>query len=115
MKEIKCPYCGVEMDLNHDDGQGYDENIIHTDYCSKCKKNFVYTTSISFDYYPEKADCLNGSEHDFKPTNTFPKFLTKMFCRQCGESRNPTTEEKELYSIPTYEQYLKESKITETK
>jgi hypothetical protein len=96
MKDIECPYCGFEQDVNHDDGYGYDENEKYQQECEKCKKTFIYTTTISFYHEADKADCLNGSSHDFKQTHTFPKQFIKMECSMCGERRNPTKEEMEI-------------------
>jgi uncharacterized protein with PIN domain len=111
MKDTNCPYCNTEIDINHDDGYGYDENKTHQQYCGKCDKNFIYGTSISFYYEVSKADCLNDGNHDFKPTKTFPEFMKEMECTMCRTTRKPTNEERITYSIPTYEEYLKEQKI----
>lgn len=27
--DVECPYCGAEQEINHDDGQGYDEGVLH--------------------------------------------------------------------------------------
>lgn len=95
-KDLECPYCGFCQDVNHDDGFGYEENVKHQMCCENCDKEFVFTTSISYDYEPEKADCLNGAEHDWKPTITFPKEYTKMYCKMCDEHRCMTTKERKL-------------------
>lgn len=63
--DLYCPYCGAPNEVNHDDGQGYTEDEAHEMQCSSCYKNFVFRTSISYAYHPEKADCLNGEPHDF--------------------------------------------------
>jgi hypothetical protein len=93
-KDVKCPYCKEWQEINHDDGYGYSESELHQQWCGKCSKNFVYTTSISFYYSAEQADCLNGAEHNWNPTNTIPKEFTRMECSMCGEERRPTEEEK---------------------
>jgi hypothetical protein len=93
MKEINCPYCDHPQDINHDDGFGYDESVTHEMECEKCEKNFVFTSQISWDFYPEKADCLNGGEHNYQQTHTFPKEYTKMQCTMCADERKPTEEE----------------------
>ena len=94
MKDVSCPYCEEAQDINHDDGQGYDENTTHQQWCSSCRKYFVFTTSISYYYEVAKADCLNGSPHKFKPTSTYPKEYTRMRCVDCDEERAMTKEEK---------------------
>lgn len=93
MSYINCPYCEAEVEINHDDGRGYEEDVKHQQECNNCNKTFVFNTIISFDYEPYKADCLNGGEHDFEPTHTFPIEFTKMECIDCGEQRKPTEEE----------------------
>src|SRR3990167_9751303 len=96
MSDVNCPYCDAEQEINHDDGYGYEEGVRHEQQCGECNKYFTFTTSISYYYESEKADCLNGSEHDFKPTRTYPKEYTKMECLMCEESRKPTDEEMKL-------------------
>ena len=49
MSDVKCPYCGLEQEINHDDGFGYDEGVDHEQDCN-CGKTFIFTTSISFNY-----------------------------------------------------------------
>jgi hypothetical protein len=83
MNDIKCPYCGEEQEVCHDDGFGYEEDRRHEMQCHKCEKYFVFTTHISFYYFPEKADCLNGDPHDLKETSTYPRRHTKMACKNC--------------------------------
>ena len=92
-KDVECPYCGEGVNIDHDDGRGYDEGILHNQECVKCGKTFVFTTSISYYYDAEKADCLNGSDHKFTPSKTFPKRFTRMVCSDCDEERKPTEEE----------------------
>lgn len=94
MKDTNCPYCDAEIDINHDDGNGYKEGVTHQQECPECGKVFVFTTSISFYYEAEKADCLNeGGEHKYEPTRKIPKEFTKMRCIMCDEEREPTAEE----------------------
>ena len=96
MKDIECPYCGAEQDINHDDGVGYDESTIHHQECDECNKIFAYTTYVSFSYTVEQADCLNDGEHNWEPTCTYPIEYTKMRCPMCGEERKPTPQEWEI-------------------
>lgn len=97
MSDINCPYCNAEQEICHDDGQGYAEDETHQQECSECDKTFVFSTSISFYYTPEKAGCLNGGEHNWQPTMTFPRQYTKMRCLMCDESRMPDADEMEAF------------------
>lgn len=94
-----CPYCDAEIEISHDDGQGYEQDCTHSQECEHCNKTFVFTTYISFSYDLYKADCLNGADHKYSPTITFPKQFTKMRCEMCDETR-PCTEE-ELKAVLT--------------
>jgi len=93
MSDIECPYCGSEQEINHDDGFGYEEDVVHEQECNSCEKTFVFTTSIHFYYTASKADCLNGSEHRFKATMTVPRKYTRMRCKDCDCERKPTDAE----------------------
>jgi len=95
-EDVECPYCEKYNEINHDDGFGYEEGVKHEMDCSHCKKTFVFETAISFDYYSEKADCLNGSKHDFKAQTTFPRQFTKMCCTMCDAKREPTEKEMQI-------------------
>jgi hypothetical protein len=94
MHDVECPYCGKGVEINHDDGYGYDESKTHNQECSHCDKTFAYSTLISFDYDAWKADCLNGGEHKWKKTLTHPPCFARHICEDCGEERPHTDEEK---------------------
>lgn len=91
--DVQCPYCEAYEEINHDDGYGYEEDVTHQQQCSSCNKYYTYTTSISYYYEANKADCLNDGEHTWKPSRTWPKEATKMICVYCDERREPTEEE----------------------
>ncbi len=95
-KDIECPYCGQEQNINHDDGFGYEEGVKHEMECEACDKYFTFETSISFYYEPYKADCLNGSDHNYKLNYTYPSQWTKMECQDCGATRDLTEEESDV-------------------
>lgn len=99
-KDVQCPYCNHEQDINHDDGYGYDEARVHQQECRNCDKTFTFTTSISFDYEVEKADCLNGGEHKYRATMTAPRECTEMKCTMCDCRRPPTKEEWAIILTP---------------
>jgi glutaredoxin len=87
MNDVICPYCKKDIPINHDDGYGYEENIIHRQECKFCHNTFAYTTEIVFDYEAYTAPCLNGGEHDLVEINSVPKelFAGKKYCKNCGE------------------------------
>jgi len=91
--DINCPYCDAELDINHDDGYGYGEDEVFQQECGNCLKSFIFTTSIIYSYNVEKADCLNGAEHRYKPTVTHPIEFTRMRCEVCDQKRALTEEE----------------------
>ena len=100
--DINCPYCNAEQNINHDDGRGYEEGVIHQQQCDECDNYFTFTTSISYYYEAERADCLNNGEHDFQPTRTIPREYSRMECSMCGESRTPNEDEmKKILSETT--------------
>lgn len=92
-KDVNCPYCGACQDICHDDGHGYEEGVKHIEECIKCKKQFIFETSIIFYYEAYAADCLNDGNHNFVPTHTYPIEFTEMECCVCGEKRNCTESE----------------------
>ena len=44
--DTECPYCGGEIEINHDDG--YEEDELHEQKCEHCLKMFGYETSVIF-------------------------------------------------------------------
>jgi len=89
--DVECPYCGAEIEV-YDESPG-DLDFTREEECSECGKNFAYTIAMSVHFTPHKADCLNGSPHDFKPSTVSPKFMVKMTCGDCGGERDLTKEE----------------------
>lgn len=99
--DVKCPYCGSEEEINHDDGYGYAEDRKHQQQCGECDKNFTFTTSISYYYEAEIADCLNGQPHKMKKVcssaqDIWPDWVR---CEDCGhevrgEYKAPTTNQR---------------------
>lgn len=93
MKDTECPYCGAEIEINHDDGYGYEECEIHQQTCRGCGKTFGYTTEISFRYDTHKADCMNGGEHNYKEVTQYgwPEPRVLLRCVDCDhEIRKPS-------------------------
>lgn len=95
MNDIECPYCGSANQVCHDDGDGYAEGMAHEMECSDCKKRFVFHTTVSFNYDPKKADCLNGSAHRFGEWFKIwgregVNETQKRYCADCEESEQRT-------------------------
>lgn len=83
--DVECPYCEYEQEICHDDGYGYEEDVEHEQTCPECDKIFVFTTSISYYYEVNKADCLNGSEHNMikRVTTYYPDYAE---CKDCSHA-----------------------------
>lgn len=112
-KDIECPYCGKEQDIDHDDGYGYDENETYEQEC-ECGKTFVYNTSIMFHYAVYKAPCKNGGNHKWKQIIGAPRayFVGCDRCEYCGEER--IDKEKNDIAMAKYFKEL-DKKISEKK
>lgn len=94
MSDVKCPYCGEEQEINHDDGYGYSEDDIHHQGCGSCDKTFTFTTAIHFEYHANEAPCLNDEgDHSYKVMTTHPTKYTKAHCETCGHERLATEAE----------------------
>ena len=87
MKDVDCPYCEKPIQINHDDGFGYEEDYQHEYQCPHCEKNFIFWTTISVDHQAEKADCLNDGNHDYGKTKTIPVEFARLKCRICGHEK----------------------------
>jgi len=88
MDDVDCPYCGKGQEICHDDGVGYDESKTHDQQCSDCDKYFAYTTSIIYHYEAEKAPCMNGEDHKWKPVwNPPPCWPDWVVCEYCDTGK----------------------------
>lgn len=87
MSDMKCPYCDAGNKVCHDDGFGYQEDRAHEYECRYCGKMFVFYTTISFSYSPQKADCLNDGKHDLRFWSSYPRQFSRMSCRTCDYTR----------------------------
>ena len=99
MSDINCPYCDAGCDICHDDGFGYSEDTRHEMECDSYGKGFVFTTSISFSYDPNKADCLNGLSHKLVFRKSYPTRYSMMRCEDCDFERKPTPEEFTIANV----------------
>lgn len=85
MYDVNCPYCSAELEICHDEGYGYDEDVLHEQECMYCEKIFAYSTSIIFSYEAFKADCLNGGKHNWKLSSIYPNhWPNAKDCKDCG-------------------------------
>lgn len=98
--DLQCPYCDADNEVCHDDGAGYSEDQRHEMTCHACDKSFTFTTSISFSYYPRKADCLNDGQHRLKFAKSYPARYSSMKCADCDYARKPTPEEFAAAGLP---------------
>ena len=94
--DIECPYCKEDLDIDHTDGFGYEEYIKHEMTCEHCDKHFTFETSILFCYEASEAPCLNGDNHVYTQSYTFPKEFTTFTCKYCDDTRNPTDSEMKI-------------------
>lgn len=93
MSDMKCPYCGADQEVCHDDGHGYAEDVKHEHTCSECDKTFVFETTIILCYEASPADCLNGADHRLVFRRSWPEQRSRMECEHCGYERRATPEE----------------------
>jgi hypothetical protein len=94
MSDLTCPYCGYEQEVCHDDGFGYSEDCRHEVECGGCGKQYVFTTAISFTYFPAKADCLNDGNHEWKLSSTIPVRFSRWECQHCDAHKALTQDER---------------------
>ncbi len=87
MKDVECPYCGLEQDVDHEDCSLYREDQLFTHECEACEKTFVYSISVHISFESAKAPCLNGEDHNWERTRTFPEEFAVMRCNYCGEEK----------------------------
>lgn len=95
--DVNCPYCNEEIEICHDDGFGFDEDMKHMYDCPSCEKMFVFTTSISVYHEAFTAECLNTEEdtHIWKLTNTWPRKYSQWRCSDCETEKTATRDEIE--------------------
>lgn len=86
MSGLECPYCEEDLD---DPDDCYEPDDVYEEQCPHCEKYFIFTLSYSVDYSSEKADCLNGSPHDYQKINGGPHeyFVNKRRCSMCGTEK----------------------------
>jgi transcriptional regulator NrdR family protein len=89
MSDVKCPYCGEEQEICHDDGYGYEQGEAHEQECYDCEKRFVFYTYATFVYSAGKADCLNGEDHKWTEWKEYSRMndyiYKKRECHDCAK------------------------------
>ncbi len=85
MSDVKCPYCGLDQEICHDDGYGYQEDETFEQMCGHCEMSFSYTTSILFYYDAAQAPCMNDGNHKWAATFTYPRDYSKWRCEYCDQ------------------------------
>ena len=78
MSDVKCPYCGTDQEINHDDGYGYDESELNEQECVSCANSFKFQTSISYDY---EVFCHDG-DHKLEQSG-YEKCESLYSCDNC--------------------------------
>ena len=109
MYEVECPYCDKTFNVDLEGSQYEDDNISECE-CKFCDKNFVFTTSIMITLNSSKADCLNGSEHYFKPAHICPvhsSTVRTFMCNNCGYTKQFSIDEIEKNDMPYTEDWKK--------
>lgn len=96
MDTVECPYCELDVEICHDDGAYYHDEETEEIECEHCEKKFLVRSSISWDFYGEKAECLNDGNHQWK--KRFPRHENVDYsryeeCADCGEKRTLPKEE----------------------
>jgi hypothetical protein len=81
--QIVCPYCGYE---HTDSWELVDEEYpcAQSVQCSSCEKKFMAESFTVTKYNTNKADCLNGGEHDWNEWSKGVPSVLKRQYRQCN-------------------------------
>ena len=88
MSDVECPYCGLEQEIQHDGGYGYEDGEEYDQNCA-CGKDFKYTTNIIFSY---KTSCQDG-DHKMEPfSENWPDIFE---CTRCDYFEKRRAQEKE--------------------
>ena len=59
-KDVECPYCGAELEINHDDGYGYEEDGIYEQECRESEK--AYKLKDTNDWSPYIDGMSDGAD-----------------------------------------------------
>ena len=77
--ELVCPYCGNQFQDCFELPECCDDVE-----CGECGKHFTYETYVTRTFTSKKADCLNGSPHEWREPRVYDKYTVK-YCRACGK------------------------------
>ncbi len=77
MSDVKCPYCGHDQEINHDDGYGYSEGIEHSQDCVECGMEFKFTISFYVSY---EVFCSDNHDLEQSPVAGHENFFS---CSRC--------------------------------
>lgn len=87
MSDVECPYCSHEQEVVQDDGHGCIDGEMYEEQCEKCEKFFALCPSISYDFSASKADCMNGSPHNWKVNERlYNENMMRRYCKDCDRS-----------------------------
>lgn len=80
MSDVKCPTCGQEQDINHDEGYGLEDDGEFEQECELCYTEFTYVTYVSR-YY----NVFCGERcHDLVQSKYVPNLYR---CKNCDYSQ----------------------------
>lgn len=109
--DVKCPYCGHEMELCHDDGAYYSEDYEDCE-CYKCEETFQVSTYISYTHTAHCADNMHDyvKYEDIWPDSRWSRerdcvgatfYVLRCNREECDEGRHfRTKEEYDKHSAP---------------
>lgn len=89
MKDVGCPYCEHEFDIDQCDGHCCEDGEVYEETCPKCDKIFQVVSSISWSFDSYATECLNDGNHDFQPKK-YPHPQLDMgvtVCTVCGKEQ----------------------------
>ena len=70
-----------------DPDDAFEPGQLYEEECPHCGKTFVFEVDYTRDYYTKQAVCLNGGEHDYQKTRTFPPEAARLKCSMCGDEK----------------------------
>lgn len=49
-KDVKCPHCGYEQNIDHDGGIGWTDDEEFDQFCEECEEEFTCQTFVTYSY-----------------------------------------------------------------